>query len=79
MGLRRRKANQRIVHGAVEEENYLSGSITKSAKLAFRDEKVAIFARSVLAVLGLGVLAWFLLRVVHKSLDGEQKVQGNQK
>ena len=70
MGIRRRRAHQRIVQGRSDNDDYLS-SLTKADKHASAEDSTAVFVRFALALAGLLFLGGFLLVIMQKSLKGK--------
>ena len=69
MGIRRRRAHQRIVQGQLENDNYLN-SFSKADKDASAEDTKAVFVRFALALAGLLFLGGFLLAIMQRSLKG---------
>ena len=70
MGIRRRRAHQRIVQGQSETDDYLN-SFSKADKDASAEDTRAVYVRFALAIAGLLFLGGFLLATMQKSLKGE--------
>ena len=70
MGIRRRRAHQRIVQGRSDNDDYLN-SFSKADKDASAEDSRALFVRFAIAFAALLFLGGFLLMIMQKSLKGK--------
>ncbi len=69
MGVRRRRAHQRIVQGQLDNDDYLN-SFSKTDRDSAAEDTRAVIVRFALALAGLLFLGGFLLVIMQKSLKG---------